>query len=104
MKSSPFKKVTIAALIWALLPWGFCAAYTLHKPHHADAFWLPAIPLVFVSFIPILIPAILGFYDSDTEFSLGMVIGSSIFNLMAGLFIAYLVRGFGRKTKDEGKI
>ncbi len=76
--------------IWALLPWIFWCVYEIHKPGHADPFWLPVMPLVFVSFIPMLLVQ----RDANPNwFPLGWVIGCSLFNLTVGALLIVTITG-----------
>ena len=76
------KWLLLIPAIWGALPWVFWCVYHFHKPDHADPLWLPAMPFVFVSFIPMLL------FGNGTQnpdwFPLGWVAGSSVFNLAAG--------------------
>ena len=97
MRTLLFKLLLIVAVIWAVMPWALWFVYQFHKPDHADPFWLLAMPLVFLSFIPMLLK------HSDTGsggwFPVGWVIVSSAFNFAVGTLLAIFVRLF-RKQND----
>jgi len=84
----------ILALTWAALPWVFWGVYQFHSPDHADAFWLPAMPFILISFIPMWV----GHGTADPNwFPLAWVIGSSIFNLTVGALLVIIVSGMRRQ-------
>jgi hypothetical protein len=96
MKVSLFKGLLIVVVIWAVMPWALWFVYQFHKPDHADAFWLPAMPLVFLSFVPMLLKhSVTG---SESWFPIGWVVGSSAFNLAVGILFAFLVRSLRRRS------
>lgn len=98
MKTSTFKGLLIGALIWALLPWLFWCVCQVHKPDHADPFWLPAMPIVLASFIPMLI----SHYEGPDWFPIGWVIASSVFNLVVGVLVSFVTRSISR-ARDENR-
>jgi hypothetical protein len=88
--------VWLVGSAWALLPWMFWAVYQHHKPDHADVFWLPAMPLVFLSFIPLL-AAYGGDTSHDNWFPVGWVLVCSVFNLIAYPLTLLLIRFWSNK-------
>ena len=89
MNTSPKSKrrwlsrpVLIGVAAWALLPWFFALVYSFHPFDHADPFWLPALPWVIVSFLPMEM-----FAPHAHGFPLPWVAASSVFNLAAGLLV-----------------
>lgn len=96
MKLSPGRRGAAIAIIWALMPWLFAAVYLVHKPGHADPFWLPAMPFAFASFIPMLLSG-----ADTTGFPLKWVILSSLFNLSVGVLLAYFVAWVRSSHTDE---
>ena len=96
MRRSRIKWPLIASGAWALLPWLLWAVYQFHKPDHADPFWLPAMPLVFASFIPMLLNY--GDTPAGNWFPIVWVLGSSVFNLAAGLLLSFIVSLFSTQS------
>jgi hypothetical protein len=92
------KWLSFVPMTWALLPWLFWCVFQFHKPDHADPFWLPAIPFIYVSFIPMMLFG----HDSDNPnwFPLGWVAGSSVFNLAAGALLSVII-WFMIDTKND---
>lgn len=67
----------------------FFCVFQFHKADHADPFWLPAMPFVYGSFIPMMLFG--NSADNPNWFPLGWVIGSSVFNLAIGTLVSALI-------------
>jgi len=97
IKPSRTKWALIISSAWALLPWLLWAVYQFHKPDHADLFWMSAIPLVFISFIPMLLSG--GGTQTGDWFPIAWVFGCSVFNLAAGLLLSFVIRVFSKRER-----
>jgi hypothetical protein len=93
MKPSTRKWLLIIAVVWAAMPWLCWFVFQFHKPDHADVFWLPAMPLVIISFIPMLVS-----HPDTVGFPVGWVIGSSVFNFMVVALVMFFVKSI-QETK-----
>ena len=101
MQLSRIKVALVISSAWALDPWLLWAVYQFHKPGgHADPFWGLAIPLVFVSFIPMFLKYGGRAGAGGDWFPIAWVFGCSIFNLAAGLLLSFVIRAFSTHHDD----
>src|SRR5258706_9926737 len=87
MKTSTRKWLLIVAVVWAAMPWLFWSVYQFHNPDHADVFWLPAMPFVILSFVPMLVSR-----PETVGFPMGWVIGSLAFNFVVVALVMFFVK------------